>query len=183
MIKSVSYNVSALRETNFTVYALINLSASGSRNEPGWLQIDCNSFPFIFCSILSISICKCMYGWLFVCVCVYCPRLAFLPSISSSTALTRLDLTLQWPMMYREGSHWLNYKGGLRLRDEGKDEKTGEADSNELLWWRRCALTWLILQQWTDQPFCRVVKEGKIPRVCRFYLFKSVTIKLNGKEN
>lgn len=118
MIKSVSYNVSALHETNFTVYALINLSGSGSRNEPGWLQIDCNPFPFIlFCSSPSAVT-------VFLCVSVYRSRLA---SISSSTALTRLDLTLQWPMMYREGSHWLNYKGRQRLRDEGNDEKTREA--------------------------------------------------------
>lgn len=61
-----------------------------------------------------------------LCVCVSLEA-RFLPSISSSTALTRLDLTLQWPMMYREGSHWLNYKGRLRLRDEGNDEKAREA--------------------------------------------------------
>lgn len=30
-------------------------------------------------------------------------------------------------MMYREGSHWLNYKGRLRLRDEGNGEKTRAA--------------------------------------------------------
>lgn len=121
MIKSVSYNVSALRETNFTVYALINLSGSGSRNEPGWLQIDCNPFPFIlFCSTYSLflSFYVCIARGLFP---------SFLPSFSSSAVLTRLDLTLQWPMMYREGSHWLNYKGGATFkgwREEWK-ERTG----------------------------------------------------------
>lgn len=105
---SVPWERLILRCTRSSIYQEVN----PEMNPDGYRLTVIHSRLYYF----ALSVC------VLVCVCVYRFRLP-------SPPLTRLDLTLQWPMMYREGSRWLNYKGGLRLRDEGKDEKTGEAQN------------------------------------------------------